>query len=198
MKVKKYLKKNSFLNFPISTKTFLKILFKKNKIKTAIMLFFCIFIFIIFSGCNELYKNANNNSKKVEILSYNITTEWSTGCTCDDTYEYHIETGFYHTIYMSTQASYFIKGEIKNIGKNKINSTYINLDFLSKNGTILFDTEILNATYTIYNLSKEEIKSFLIEVKPELYNYYEDPNFYNQLREYFQKVESLEFDISMI
>ena len=159
------------------------------------MLLFSIFV---FSGCNESIQNNDNNSKKVEILGYNITTEWSTGCTCDNTYEYHIETGFYHPIYMSTQASYFIKGEIKNIWTYELDTIIINIDFLSKNGTVLFDTELLNATNKINNLSKEEIKSFSIEVNPELYNYSEDPHFYNQLRDYFQKVESLEFDISTL
>lgn len=195
MKVKKYLKKNSFSKFFSSTNLFLKIIYKKSKINTILILFFCIFIFSILSGCNESIQN-NNDSKKIEILSYNITTEWSTGCTCDNTYEYHIEPGFYHTVYMSLQASYFIKGEIKNIAEKKINVTNININFLAKNSTVLFDTKLLNATYKIYNLSKGETKSFLIQVNPEQYDYFNNPNFYNQLREYFQIVESLEFDIS--
>lgn len=185
-----------FFKFFSSIKLFLSVISKKNKINTIIILLF--FSIFVFSGCNESIQNNDNNSKKVEILSYNITTEWSTGCTCDNTYEYHIEPGFYHPIYMSTQASYFIKGEIKNIWAYELDTIIINIDFLSKNRTVLFDTELLNATYKINNLSKEENKSFSIEVNPELYNYYEDPQFYNQLREYFQKVESLEFDISTL
>lgn len=194
--MKKYLKKNYFSKFFTSIKILLNLISKKNKINAIIILLF--FSIFVYSGCNESIQNNDNNSKKVEILSYNITTEWSTGCTCDNTYEYHIETGFYHTIYMSTQASYFIRGEIKNIGAYELNTILINLDFLSKNSTVLFDTELLNATYKINNLSKEETKSFSIEVNPELYNYYEDPHFYEQLREYFQEVDSLEFDISAL
>lgn len=195
--MKKYLKKNSFYKSS-STRFFSNIIFRKNRINIVLIIFFCVFIFSILSGCNESSQNNNNDSKKVEILGYNITTEWSTGCTCDNTYEYHIEPGFYHTVYMSLQASYFIKGEIKNIAEKEINVTNININFLAKNGTFLFDTELLNATYKIYNLSKGETKSFLIEVNPEQYNYFYDPHFYNQLREYFQIVESLEFDISIL
>lgn len=195
MKVKKHLKKNSFLKFFSSRKLFSNIINKKSRIHIILILSFCFFIFSILTGCNESIQNNNNDSKKIEILSYNISTEWSTGCTCDNTYEYHIEPGFYHTVYMSLQASYFIKGEIKNIAEKKINVTNINIDFLAENGTVLFDTELLNATYKIYNLSKGETKSFLIEVNPELYDYFYDPHYYNQLREYFQIVESIEFDI---
>ena len=191
--MKKYLKKIYFFKLFSSIKLFLKLILKKNKINTIIILLF--FSIFVFSGCNEFIQNNDNNSKKVQILNFNITTEWSTGCTCDNTYEYHIETGFYNPIYMSTQASYFIKGELKNIWIYELDEIFINLDFFSKNGTFLFDTELLNATFKMNNLSKEEIKSFSIEVNPELYNYYEDPNFYNQLREYFKIVDSLEFDI---
>jgi|GEM_PF-3804721 len=195
MQVKKYLKKNYSSKFFSSKNLFLNVIYKKSKINIILILIFCVCIFSILSGCNESIQN-NNDSKKVEILSYNITTEWSTGCTCDNTYEYHIEPGFYHTVYMSLQASYFIKGEIKNIAEKEINVTNININFLAKNGTVLFDTKLLNATYKIYNLSKGETKSFLIQVNPEQYDYFYNPNFYNQLREYFQTVESLEFNIS--
>ena len=140
--------------------------------------------------------NNNNDSKKVEILGYKVTTEWSTGCTCDNTYKYHIEPGFYPTEIMGYGAKYIIKGEIKNIAKKDINITNININFLAKNGTILFDAELLNSTYKIYNLSKGDTKSFSIEVNPELYNYFYDPDFYNKLRNNFIIVESLEFVIS--
>ena len=169
--MKKYLKKNFFLKSFSSTKPLLnKNIHKRNRIKIVLLLFFCVFIVSILSGCDESSQNNNINSKKVEILSYNITTEWSTGCTCDDTYVYHIEPGFYHTIYQRIQASYFIKGEIKNTGGTDINLTKIDINFLARNETVLFDTELLNATCKIFNLSKGETRSFLIQVNPEQYN----------------------------
>ena len=91
-------------------------------------MFFCVFIFSILSGCNESSQN-NNNSKKIEILGYNVTTEWSTGCTCDNTYKYHIEPGFYPTGIMGYGAKYIIKGEIKNIAEEDINIININIIF---------------------------------------------------------------------
>lgn len=196
--MKKYLKKNSFLKFFSSIKPLLNNIYNRNRIKVVLILFFCVFIISIFSGCNESSQNNYNNSKKVDILSYNITTEWSTGCTCDNTYVYNIEPGFYHTIYQRIQASYFIRGEIKNAGGTDINLTNINIDFLARNETVLFDTELLNATCKILNLSKGENRSFLIQVNPEQYDYFKDPKFYNKLREYFQMVDNIEFDISFL
>ena len=189
------MKKISFFKFFSSTKFFSNTIFRKNRINVVLILFFCVFIFSMISGCNESLRN-NNDSKKVEILGYNVTTEWSTGCTCDNTYKYHIEPGFYPTEQMGYGAKYIIKGEIKNIAKKDINIINININFLAKNGTVLFNTELLNSTYKIYNLSNGDNESFLIEVFPELYNYFADPDFYNILRNNFIIVESLEFDIS--
>jgi uncharacterized membrane-anchored protein len=137
----------------------------------------------------------NNDSKNVDILNYSVTTEWTTGC-CGH-FENHIEQGFYPTEKMGYGAKYVIKGEIKNIAEEDININ-ININFLAKNSTVLFNTELLDSTYYIYKLSKEDVQSFLIEVSPELYDYYKDPIFYNQLRINFIKVKSLEFDISTI
>lgn len=187
------MKKISFFKFFSSTKFFSNTIYRKNKINVVIILF--LFIFSMISGCNESLKN-NNDSKKVEILGYNVTTEWSTGCTCDNTYKYHIEPGFYPTEVMGYGAKYIIKGEIKNIDEKKINIINININFLAKNGTVLFDAELLNSTYKIYNLSNGDIENFSIEVYPELYNYFYDPDFYNELRNNFIIVDSLEFDIS--
>jgi hypothetical protein len=195
------MKKISFIKFFSSANFLPNIIFRKSRINVILILFFCVFIFSILSGCNESLWNNNNDSNppsKVKILGYNVTTEWSTGCTCDNTYENHVETGFYHTAYLRYNANYSIKGEIKNIAEKKIDMINININFLDENGTVLFDTELLNATYKIYNLSKGDTKSFLIKVNPELYNYFDDPDFYNKLREKFQIVESLEFDISTL
>jgi hypothetical protein len=191
------MKKKSFFKFFSSANLSSNIIFRKSNINVVLTLFFCVFIFSILSGCNESLQNNNyNNTKKVEILGYNVTTEWPTGCTCDNTYEYHIETGFYNTIYQKYNANYTIKGEIKNIAEKNIDVINININFLAKNDTVLFDAELLNATYKIYNLSKKDTKSFLIIVNPNLYNYSDDPHFYSQLREKFQIVESLKFDIT--
>jgi len=190
------MKKNSFFKCFSPTSFFSNIIFRKSNINVVLILFFCVFIFSVISGCNESLRNNNNDSKKVQILDYNITTEWSSGCKCDNTYEYHIKTGFHHTTNMGYGANYIIKGEIQNIAEKEIDVININVNFLAKNGTVLFDAELLNSTYKIYNLSKGDTESFLIEVRPELYNYFDDPDFYNKLRENFLIVESLEFDIS--
>jgi hypothetical protein len=192
------MKKISFFKFLSSEKSFLNISPKKNKIKVALILFISIFIFSILTGCNESPKTNDNTTinNQVKILDYNVTTEWETGCKCDNTYEYHIKTGFYNTIYRRyAEASYFIRGEIKNIAEKKIKAININVNFLAKNGTALFDAELLNATYQIYNLSKGDTQSFEINVKPNLVNY-DDPDFYNKILEKFQIVESLEFKFS--
>ena len=140
--------------------------------------------------------NNNSDSKKIEILGYNVTTEWITGC-CGH-FENQTEQGFYPTEKMGYGAKYIIKGEIKNIADEDINIININIDFLAKNGTVLFDTELLNSTYYIYDISKGDTETFLIEVFPELYNYFTDPDFYNNLRNNFIIVKSLEFDIFTI
>jgi len=197
--VKEIMKKISFFKFFSSEKFFLNILSRKNKINIALFLFFCIFIFSILSGCNGPPKTNDNNTinNQVEILEYNVTTEWETGCKCDNTYEYHIEPGFYNTVYRRyAEAYYFIRGEIKNIAEKKIEAININVNFLAKNGTVLFDAKLLNATYLIYNLSKGETKSFEIKVKPNLLSY-DDPDFYNKILEKFQIVESFEFEFSV-
>ena len=192
------MKKISFFKFFSSEKFFLNILSRKNKINVALFLFFCIFIFSALSGCNESPNDNTTINDKVEILDYKVTTEWETGCTCDNSYEYHIEPGFYNTVYRRyAEAYYFIRGEIKDIAEKKIEAININVNFLAKNGTVLFDAKVLNATYWIYNLSKGETKSFLIEVKPNLFNYdYDNPDSYNKILEKFQIVESFEFEFS--
>lgn len=189
------MKKIYFFRIFSSAIFFSNTIFKKSNINIALILFFCVFIFSVLSGCNESLNNNNCDSKKFEVLFYNVTTEWSTGCTCDDTYKYHIEPGFYPTENMGYGARYIIKGEIKNIAKKDIRKINININFLAKNGTVLFDAELLNSTYVMYNLSKGRTESFLIEVWPELYDYYKDPIFYNKLRENFIIVKSLEFVI---
>jgi len=192
------MKKISFFKFFPSQNFILNILSRKNKINVALFLFICIFIFIILSGCNKSPKINDNTTinNQVKILDYNVTTEWETGCKCDNTYEYHIEPDFYNTVYRRyAEASYFIRGEIKNIAEKKIEAININVNFLAKNGTVLFDAELLNATYWIYNLSKKETRSFEIMVKPNLLSY-DDPDFYNKILEKFQIVESLEFEFS--
>lgn len=190
------MKKIYFLRTFFSLIFFSNTIFKKSNTNIAFILFFCVFIFSVLSGCNESLLNNNSDSKKFEILFYNVTTEWSTGCKCDDTYKYHIEPGFYPTENMGYGAKYIIKGEIKNIAEKDIREINININFLAKNGTVLFDAELLNSTYVIYNLSKGCNESFLIEIWPELYDYYKDPIFYNKLRENFIIVKSLEFVIS--
>lgn len=163
-----------------------------------LLIFFCVFVFSVLSGCNESHKTNGDLiiSDKVKIIDYEVTTEWATGCKCDNTWQEHEESGFFHTTQLGYGANYTIKGEIKNIAKKKIEAININVNFLAKNGTVLFDTELLNATYWIYNLSKGDTKSFLIKVKPELLNYFDNPDFYNMTREKFLIVNSLEFDIS--
>ena len=186
--MEKYLKKKFYLKF------FSNIKYTKNKISVLSILIFCICGFIMISGCNEYSRNNNFDSKKVEILSYEVTTKWTTGC-CGH-YENHTEQGFFPTEKMGYGAKYNITGKIKNTGEKDINLVNININFLAKNGTILFNTEVLNATYKIYNLSTGETKNFSIEVWPELYSYFSNPDFYNKLRNNFIIVHSLEFNIS--
>ena len=175
-----------------------EIILKKSKITVVMITFSCVLIFSVLSGCIETPDTNGNitTPDKVKILNYHVTTEWSSGCKCDNTWEDHVESGFYHTKFLGYGATYIIKGEIKNIAEKKIDEVNINVNFLAKNGTVLFDTELLNATCSIYNLSKGGIESFLIEVKPELLNYFDDPDFYNITREKFLIVNSLEFNIS--
>ena len=193
------MKKIPFYKFPPSNPIIKsEIILKKSKINVVMIVFFCVLISSVLSGCIESPDTNGNITTldKVKILSYNVTTEWSSGCKCDNTWKEHIEPGFYHTTYLGYGATYIIKGEMKNIAEKKIEEVNINVNFLAKNSTILFDAELLNATYSIYNLSKGGIEPFLIEVKPELLNYFDDPDFYNIIREKFLIVSSLEFDIS--
>jgi len=193
------MKKIPFYKFPPSNPIIKsEIILKKSKINVVMIVFFCVLISSVLSGCIESPDTNGNITTidKVKILSYDVTTEWSSGCKCDNTWEEHVEPGFYHTTYLGYGATYIIRGKIINIAEKKMEAININVNFLAKNGTVLFDAELLNATYWIYNLSKGDNKSFLIEVKPELLNYFDDPYFYNRTREKFLIVESLEFDIS--
>lgn len=163
----------------------------------------------MLSGCNELIEtnnygtqleNSTNDSlidKKVEVLGYNVTTKWTSGCKCDNTFKSITKLGFEHTEHIGRGATYNIEGEILNIADKELAIININLLFINNNHTILFDSNLLNASYQILNLSQGESETFLIVVKPEQYYYYDDPDYWRELREDFLKVESLEFDISI-
>lgn len=169
--------------------------------KIIVLISIIILAVVIFSGYNILLGlNSSNDKiiieeKKVEILNISVSTQWSTGCKCDDTYQEHIKPGFYHTVDIGSGAYYKIKGEITNNIEEKIDKITINAKFYDKNGTELFDAIQLNSSVIIYNLTKGEFKKFSLNLRPEQYYYlHKDENLievYNK----FYSVETYELDI---
>jgi hypothetical protein len=130
---------------------------------------------IILSGCNE--QDNSIDIEKVELLNYNITTEWTITNSTDNTTEYYEESGFYHNITEEAQAKYIINGTIKNIAGKKLMRIRITAKFFDKDGNHLTNTSTI-----IYNIPKSKTEEFEI-IQPR------------DLAKYFNEIENIEFEI---
>ncbi|MCJ7570327.1 MAG: hypothetical protein MUO82_00395 [Candidatus Thermoplasmatota archaeon] len=80
-----------------------------------------------------------------------------------------------------------------NIAGEKIEKVIISARFYNENGTELFNTDQLNDSITIYNLSEGESKNFTMQVLPWQYSNYIGIVLSEETYKIFYSTESLEF-----
>jgi hypothetical protein len=106
-----------------------------------------ILVSVGLSGCNE--SQTSGDSSKVQLVDYTVETYgWDYG------YQYKkIGDGFVHNVY--DQGRYVIKGSIKNIAVEMLNTIKITANFYDKNNIFL-----VSATDTIGNLPESYTGDF--------------------------------------
>lgn len=134
-------------------------------------------------GCTESIEEDENLAK---ITSYNVTTQWATGCHCDGTYKEFEKNGFYHTVAIWDNPRFNITGTVKNIASQTLSTVNITGTLYDINQTKLCTTRDLNISIEITNLTVNQSKNFTFEIvpidcarylkkdisEPEVYHYY--------------------------
>lgn len=121
---------------------------------------FCIFLLMGCTTPNSIEKNP------VQVETYNITTQWSTGCRCDNTYEEFIKTGFYQKVPLWEGPRYNITGTVQNTATYDVSNLTIIINLYDEDKQFLANTSDLNRTITLQNLSAQQQKNFTVELFP--------------------------------
>ncbi|MEF8847798.1 MAG: hypothetical protein V5A68_01540 [Candidatus Thermoplasmatota archaeon] len=163
------------------------------KISSTFAIIIILLVITILIGCITTNKQ---KTKTVEIINYNVTTQWETGCRCDNTYQKFVKTGFYHKVPLWGGPKYNITATIKNSGKNINDIIKINGIFYDINNTQICSTNDLNISLSIHNISKGQSKNFSFEISPEDCALYLNKDISEpQVNNFFHKFESIEFKV---
>ena len=114
-------------------------------------------------GCTNHNEEQQN---PVQVQKYNITTQWSTGCHCDDTHEEFIKTGFYQKVPLWEGPRYNISGIVQNKETYDLSQVTIIINLYDEDNQFLCNTSDLNKTITVHNLSAKQKKNFSVELFP--------------------------------
>lgn len=149
---------------------------------------------LCFMGCTMPSEEQQN---PVQVTTYNITTQWSTGCHCDNTYEEFIKPGFYQKVPLWEGPIYNITGTIQNKATYEISQVTIIINLYDEENQYLCNTSDLNRTITIHNLSVKQKKNFSVELFPNDCAIYLQKDISElEVYDFFQSFRTIDFKLN--